>query len=45
MLSPAKKFVAIDSGSLPLSAGQIRTFVGLNGQSGGFTDAMLADVN
>jgi hypothetical protein len=41
----SQKITAIDSGSLSLSAGQVRTFVGLNGQSGGFTDALLADVN
>jgi len=40
-----QKITAIDSGSQSLSAGQIRTFVGLNGQSGGFTDTILADVN
>ncbi|HEV2731099.1 MAG TPA: DUF4397 domain-containing protein, partial [Terriglobales bacterium] len=40
-----QKVVAIDSGSLSFSAGQVRSFVGLNGQSGGFTDALLADVN
>lgn len=40
-----QKITAIDSGSQSLSAGQIRTFVGLNAQSGGFTDAILADVN
>jgi hypothetical protein len=36
---------AIDHGSQSLSSGQVRTFVRLNGQSGGFTSAMLADVN
>ena len=40
-----QKSIAIDGGSLAFSAGQIRSFVGLNGQSGGFTDAFLADVN
>jgi len=39
------KFIAIDSGSLSFSAGQIRTFVGLNSQTGGFAYAMLSDVN
>lgn len=39
------KSIVIDSGSLAFSAGQIRTFVGLNSQSGGFTYAMLSDVN
>jgi hypothetical protein len=40
-----QKITTIDSGAQSLSAGQIRTFVGLNGQSGGFTDTILADVN
>lgn len=40
-----QKITAIDSGSQSLSSGQVRAFVGLNGQSGGFTSAMLADVN
>jgi len=40
-----QKSIAIDSGSLSLSSGQIRSFVGLNGQSGGFTDVLLPDVN
>ncbi len=40
-----QKSIAIDSGSLSFSSGQIRSFVGLNGQSGGFTDALLPDVN
>jgi Domain of unknown function (DUF4397) len=40
-----QKSIAVDSGSLSLSSGQIRSFVGLNGQSGGFTDALLPDVN
>ena len=40
-----QKFVSIDSGSLTLSAGQIRTVVGLDGQSGGFTSAIISDLN
>ena len=40
-----QKSIAIDSGSLSLSSGQTRSFVGLNGQSGGFTDVLLPDVN
>lgn len=42
---PGQKFAYIDSGSLSFSAGQVRTVVGLNGSSGGFTSAVLADVN
>lgn len=38
-------FVQIDSGPLSLTAGQVRTVVGLNGQAGGFTDTILADLN
>jgi len=40
-----QKFAAIDSGSLSFNAGQVRTIVGMNGQSGGFTAAVIADVN
>ena len=40
-----QKFSAIDTGSLPFSSGQVRTFVSLNSQSGGFSYAMLHDVN
>jgi hypothetical protein len=42
---PGQKFAFIDSGSLSWSAGQIRTLVSLNGQSGGFTTTVLADLN
>lgn len=46
VLTPVgQKFIAVDTGSLTLSSGQIRTFVGLNSQSGGFTYTMLQDVN
>jgi hypothetical protein len=46
VLTPVgQKFVAIDTGSLTFSGGQVRTFVGLNSQSGGFTYAVLPDVN
>ena len=46
VLTPAgQKFPAIDTGSLSFSSGQVRTFVGLNSQSGGFSYAMLQDVN
>ena len=40
-----QKFVAINTGSLTFSGGQVRTFVGLNSQSGGFSYAVLQDVN
>jgi len=42
---PGTKFAYIDSGSLTLSAGQVRTVVGLDGQNGGFTSVTLSDVN
>ena len=40
-----QKFVSIDSGALSFTAGQIRTIAGLDGQSGGFTTAVIADLN
>jgi len=45
LTSVGQKFAVIDTGTLTLSSGQIRTFVGLNNPSGGFTYAMLQDVN
>lgn len=46
VLTPAgQKFPAVDTGSLSFNSGQVRTFVGLNSQSGGFSYAMLQDVN
>lgn len=42
---PGQTFAVIDSSSLSFSAGQIRTIVGLDGQSGGFTSAVLSDLN
>jgi hypothetical protein len=46
MVTPVgQKFTVIDTGSLTFSAGQVRTFVGLNSQAGGFTYTMLQDVN
>lgn len=46
VLTPVgQKFSAVDTGSLSFTAGQVRTFVGLNGQSGGFSYTMLQDVN
>jgi Domain of unknown function (DUF4397) len=40
-----QKFVSIDSGSQSFTTGQIRTIVGLDGQNGGFTSAVIADLN
>jgi hypothetical protein len=46
VLTPVgQKFSAVDTGSLSFTAGQVRTFVGLNSQSGGFSYALLQDVN
>lgn len=45
LTSVGQKFAAVDTGSLSFAAGQVRTFVGLNNPSGGFTYAMLQDVN
>ena len=46
ILTPAgQKFPAVDTGSLSFASGQVRTFVGLNSQGGGFSYAMLQDVN
>ena len=42
---PGQKFPAVDTGSLSFSSGQVRTFVGLNSQAGGFSYTMLKDVN
>jgi hypothetical protein len=43
--SPANKSAIIDSGPLTVPAQQIRTMVGLNGQSGGYEAAVLSDLN
>jgi hypothetical protein len=40
-----QKHAYIDSGPLAFSASQVRTLVGLNGTSGGYTDAVLSDLN
>jgi hypothetical protein len=40
-----QKFAAIDTGTLTLGSGQVRTFVSLNSPSGGFNFVMLQDVN
>ena len=46
VLTPVgQKFTAVDTGSLTFSSGQVRTFVGLNSQAGGFSYTMLQDVN
>jgi hypothetical protein len=46
VLTPVgQKFAAVDTGSLSFSSAQVRTFVGLNSQSGGFFYAVLQDVN
>ena len=46
IFAPANtKFTVIDSGPLGLTSGQVRTVVGLNSQGGGFTDAVLSDLN
>jgi Domain of unknown function (DUF4397) len=43
--APGTTFVFIDSGPQTWNAGQVRTLVGLNGEFGGFTSAVLADLN
>lgn len=43
--APGQKFAFIDSGPQTWNAGQVRTVVGLNGQFGGYTSAVLADLN
>ena len=45
LTSVGQKFAVVDTGTLTLSSGQIRTFVGLNNPSGGFTFALLQDVD
>jgi hypothetical protein len=45
LTAAGQKFPAVDTGSLTLSSGQVRTFVGLNSQTGGFSYTMLQDVN
>jgi hypothetical protein len=42
---PGQKVTYIDSGPLSLNAGQVRTLVSLDSQSGGFTTSVLADLN
>jgi hypothetical protein len=45
LTAAGQKFPAVDTGSLTFSSGQVRTFVGLNSQTGGFSYTMLQDVN
>jgi hypothetical protein len=40
-----QKTASIDSGAISFSSGQVRTVVGLNGSNGGYTDAVLDDLN
>jgi Domain of unknown function (DUF4397) len=42
---PGQKFGWITSSSLVFSSGQVRTVIGLNGQTGGFTVSVLSDLN
>lgn len=42
---PGQKFAAISTSPLSFSSGQVRTVLGLDGQTGGFTTSVLADVN
>lgn len=42
---PGQAFAVINSNPLSFSSGQIRTVVGLDGQNGGFTTAVLSDLN
>jgi hypothetical protein len=42
---PGQKVPVISSSPLSFTAGQVRSVMGLDGQSGGFTTAVLADLN
>lgn len=42
---PGQKTAFIDSGPFTVSSGQIRTLVGLNSQTGGYTFSILSDLN
>ena len=42
---PGQAFAVINSNPLSFSTGQIRSIVGLDGQGGGFTTAVLSDLN
>ena len=43
--APGQKFVFIDSGPLSISAGQVRTVVGMNNSLGAFSSVVLSDLN
>ena len=45
LTQPGQISALIDSGPLTLTSQQIRTVVGLDGQSGGYTTAVLPDLN
>jgi hypothetical protein len=45
LTQPGQKSAMIDSGPLTFTSQQIRTVVGLDGQSGGFETAVLSDLN
>jgi len=45
LTQPGQKSAIIDSGPLTLTSQQIRTVVGLDGQSGGYETAVLSDLN
>lgn len=42
---PGQKFAVISSNGQSFSSGQIRTVVGMDGQGGGYTTSVLADLN
>lgn len=42
---PGSKFINLDSGSLTLSAGQVRTLLALNSPVGSYESTVLADLN
>jgi hypothetical protein len=42
---PGQKFAVISTSPLSFSGGQVRTVMGLDGTTGGFTTSVLADVN
>ena len=45
LTAAGQKLKAIDTGSISLSSGQVRTLVATNSQSGGFSYTLLQDVN
>jgi hypothetical protein len=42
---PGQKVPVISSSPTSFNAGQVRSVAGLDGQSGGFTTAVLSDLN